>query len=382
MFKSIGLPVPSGPHQVGCVDVMPLCKGDDSGLLFRLYYPTEATPDSAGYRYAAWLPNELYLTLYAKGHEMLAKEQKAAALYGAPLKTSTPLPVIMFSHGITGMRAVYSATCCDLASHGYLVAAIEHRDRSAGHCYTKYWKNDSKKFVDHWIPYKKLPSSDEELIYRAQQLTIRRKEILLGLDFIQQLDGSGEFENLLQSDFDFKQFKGKLDLVHTAVMGHSFGGATTLTALADDKRFQVGIALDTYMMPVEDGIEDKVEQPLLFINTWNWQWPENINKMRQLVDINSQTDSRKYSTRQLITLKGTYHTDLCDIGFVLPSTFWYPTSPNLTSIHVTNVRLCVSFLKRHLWKDSTYPVKDLDEIDTDSSGIVYHGTNVELQSKL
>ena len=46
------------------------------------------------------------------------------------------------------------------------------------------------------------------------------------------------------------------------------------------------------MMPVEDGIEDKVEQPLLFINTWNWQWPENINKMRQLVDINSQTDSR------------------------------------------------------------------------------------------
>ena len=49
------------------------------------------------------------------------------ALYGAPVKTSTPLPVIMFSHGVAGMRTTYSAVCCDLASHGYLVAAVEHR---------------------------------------------------------------------------------------------------------------------------------------------------------------------------------------------------------------------------------------------------------------
>ena len=46
------------------------------------------------------------------------------------------------------------------------------------------------------------------------------------------------------------------------------------------------------MMPVEDGIEDKVEQPLLFINTWNWQWYKNIIKMKQLVDVDSQTDSK------------------------------------------------------------------------------------------
>ena len=43
------------------------------------------------------------------------------------MRTATPLPVIMFSHGVAGMRTTYSAICCDLASHGYLVAAIEHR---------------------------------------------------------------------------------------------------------------------------------------------------------------------------------------------------------------------------------------------------------------
>jgi len=48
------------------------------------------------------------------------------------------------------------------------------------------------------------------------------------------------------------------------------------------------------MMPVEDGIEDKVEQPLLFINTWTWQWRENIIKMKRLAHV-SQTDSEQCS---------------------------------------------------------------------------------------
>ena len=38
------------------------------------------------------------------------------------------------------------------------------------------------------------------------QLVAHRKEIKLGIDFIHCLN-IGEFQNLLQSDFDFKQFK-------------------------------------------------------------------------------------------------------------------------------------------------------------------------------
>ena len=38
------------------------------------------------------------------------------------------------------------------------------------------------------------------------QLVVRRKEIKLGIDFIHCLE-TGEFQNLLQSGFDFKQFK-------------------------------------------------------------------------------------------------------------------------------------------------------------------------------
>ena len=36
-------------------------------------------------------------------------------------------PLVVYSHGLGGMRSDNSSTCCDLASHGYLVAAVEHR---------------------------------------------------------------------------------------------------------------------------------------------------------------------------------------------------------------------------------------------------------------
>ena len=64
---------------------------------------------------------------------------KVPALYGAGIvskaalqavtapPTSPLLPVIVYSHGLAGMRTINAGICCDLASHGYVVAAVEHR---------------------------------------------------------------------------------------------------------------------------------------------------------------------------------------------------------------------------------------------------------------
>ena len=37
--------------------------------------------------------------------------------------------------------------------------------------------------------------------------------------------------------FDYGQFKGRLEVDTAAIMGHSFGGATTVQALSEEPRF-------------------------------------------------------------------------------------------------------------------------------------------------
>lgn len=48
-------------------------------------------------------------------------------LYGEKVKTDRKLKCLIFSHGLGSYRSMYSTINAELASRGYIVAAVEHR---------------------------------------------------------------------------------------------------------------------------------------------------------------------------------------------------------------------------------------------------------------
>lgn len=115
-------------------------------------------------------------------------------------------------------------------------------------------------------------------------------------------------ENVLQSDFDLSAMENSMDLSRTAIMGHSFGGATVIECLSKDVKFNCGVALDTWMVPLDEEIFPGVKQPIFFINSEKFQWIENIIRMKKL-------DSAIFS-RKMITIKGTVHQSFPDFTFL------------------------------------------------------------------
>ena len=58
------------------------------------------------------------------------------------------------------------------------------------------------------------------------------------LDLLCLLNEGADIRNMLEGRFDFTQFKGCMDVSTAALMGHSFGGGTTVLTLSEDNRFK------------------------------------------------------------------------------------------------------------------------------------------------
>lgn len=210
----------------------------------------------------------------------------------APIRNKFPLVVL--SHGISGNRFIYSIIASSIASYGYIVAVIEHRDQSAS--WTFHLQIDATTGALTEVPYKitKFPPTEVEFDERNRQTHLRAKECMLCLEFFEQLN-SGELiedkENarmqiIYGEEFDWIQFKGRLDVKNAAIVGHSFGGATALQAAIISNRglsFKGCVVLDGWLFPLEEEVYSKVASvPALFINASKWQWRKNVLRMARL----------------------------------------------------------------------------------------------------
>ncbi|XP_053854819.1 platelet-activating factor acetylhydrolase 2, cytoplasmic isoform X4 [Vidua macroura] len=308
MGGMLALPPAQGPHQVGCTDVM--VGHTRQGLFLRLFYPCLPR---AGATEPLWVPRPEYcggladVTLGRRWCSALLGiaigSCKVPVSWNGPLKPhSGGYPLIIFSHGLGAFRTLYSSICTELASWGFVVAALEHRDHSAA---TTYFCS-AEAGTEEWIPFQRVPQGQKEFYFRNKQ--------------------------------------DNLDLTKVAVMGHSFGGVTAVLALVKEPSFGCAVALDAWMFPLENLLYPEVPKPVLFINTEKFQTPESVAKMKRLSSRNSQT--------RIVTVLGTVHEDQTDFAFLPGKLFSLIFSRRGTldphkALAITS-RAALAFLQKHL----------------------------------
>ncbi|XP_022109541.1 platelet-activating factor acetylhydrolase-like isoform X2 [Acanthaster planci] len=364
----------------------------------RLFYPAaspKASIASDSSAYAAWLPSREYAEGFVSyaGYKhaasvtaslltFLTESFKIPAIENAPLaKSNTPFPVVIFSHGLSACRTTYSSICVELASHGFIVGAVEHRDKSACATYVikdvtedeSDCKAPSGGRVQEWIPILLVEGDDFEI--RNNQLSQRAEECTRALDLLLKMNSGEPVVNALNDKFDGSMFKGKLDSDKVAICGHSFGAATALLTLSQDKRFKCSVALDAWLFPVDKSTYADIHQPVLLINTEKFHWPANVARMIRLVpEFDEPTNDRR-----MITIRGTIHQSQTDFAVLFRQSaarlLHFAGSLDPTLAMELNLHATLAFLSSQLGLPCN---ADYDKILTGENKHVLIGTNVKL----
>ncbi|OWK13114.1 PLA2G7 [Cervus elaphus hippelaphus] len=328
------IPRGNGSYSVGCTDLM--FNYTNKGTFLRLYYPSQ----DDGHSDTLWIPNKEYflgLSKFLGTHWLVGKIMNLLfgsitipAAWNAPLRTGEKYPVIIFSHGLGAFRTIYSAVGIDLASHGFIVAAIEHR-------------------------------------YVRQ----RANECSQALSLILDIAHGRPVTNVLDLEFDVEQLKDSIDRDKIAVIGHSFGGATVIQTLSEDQRFRCGIALDAWMLPMGDEVYSRIPQPLFFINSERFQYPSNIIGMKKCFLPDRE--------RKMITIKGAVHQNFVDFTFVTSKMIGYLFTlkghvDSNVAISLSN-KASLAFLQKHLGLQKDF--NQWDSLVEGEDDNLIPGTNID-----
>ena len=241
----ISLPDPTGPSPVGTDTVVASdAARADRRIPVQLWYPADTDSDAA----AAPAPYALPATVAFVADLLAIPEEDVAALgTNAALAPEVaigdgPLPVVLFSPGYGVTRPFYSGLGAELASHGYVVAVLDHPG-----------DGNLVEFPDGTTVAAPPPSPEVEFDPEAAVAT-RLADARAVLDLLERLDAEPG-----------GPFSDALDLSRVAFAGHSLGGATAAEAMRLDDRFQAGVNLDGSM--VGDVVETGLDRPFLLMGT-------------------------------------------------------------------------------------------------------------------
>jgi predicted dienelactone hydrolase len=163
-------------------------------------------------------------------------------------------PVLVFSHGFGESSLTYASMLEDLASHGYIVVAIEHPyDCSC----VLFPGGRAVPFANAaWNAAKAKP--DGAVQYQIAQIPTRSADIRFVIDRLATLDDNTTPGAMLRA---------RLDLGRLGVFGHSLGGMAAARACETDQRIRAVMNQDSDYEGIPfilSSPERKITQPFLF----------------------------------------------------------------------------------------------------------------------
>jgi D-alanyl-D-alanine carboxypeptidase len=313
------LPPPTGPYPIGrisfhWIDASRQEVTNNSTapreLLVYLWYPAERTATGPP---APYFPEHHGLAR-ALGEEALKREFGAAysAMTG-PMPTHAMAdanvsslrrryPVLLFSHGLEEKSGFYTALIEELASHGYVVAAVEHPYDALGVVFP-----DGRVVPFNQKKWRKQRPRPVDLGWESVQEAVLAKDILFVLDQLEKLASSKAGG----------PFAGRLDLTHVGAMGHSLGGKGIARAGAMDKRLSACVNLDGWSggSPMgSDTRDSSPQQPFMMLagSHTGADYPPGPRRVKSLCRTENFFQRVK-SGSYWVTVTGLQHMDVTDL---------------------------------------------------------------------
>ncbi len=307
------LPQPTGPYAVGTATfywedpTRPEVYSDEPGavrrLMVQVWYPADPHSGAALAPYldntAVALPalaKKFGIPAFLLSHLELAQTHSLLNAPAAP--GAEAFPVLVFSHGWTGIRVQNTYQMEELASHGYVIFAPDHTYSAM---YTI--------FPDGEVIFNKrsaLGSDDDSTQEYDRIARILGKTYVADLRFV--LDQAEK----VNSGAIASPLAGRLDLARVGIFGHSTGGGAAVEACAVDPRCKAGLSEDAWLIPYDRAIPAAgMDKPFFFMQSELWKIPRNPTLQDQLYQ-----NMRAPAYR--LTLLGAAHYDFSDIPLLTP----------------------------------------------------------------
>jgi len=317
------LPAPSGTHAVGTstfhlvdstrTDFVQNTSDVYRELMVQVWYPAEETGQE---RQAPYVPTEDLLdTMKEDGYMDLPADAieswrslKIHAQSDAPFAQNVhPSGVLFFSHGLGLPRFHYTSLLQDLASHGYIIVAIDHP------------YGGLMQLPDG----RTLSSSQDPADLNAPPVIAQRTH-----DW--SADASFVLDRILSRQGLLGRFAQNINQDHVGMFGHSLGGSAALEACINDSRFKACVTMDgaPFGKVEHTGIQkptlmlgsgpDYSDEDLAALGRTREQWEQMGEQYMSVVEsILTLSDEHP---GYLISIKGTGHMSYSDAPFVMPET--------------------------------------------------------------